>query len=118
MRASGVARRKSFDVGGRPGEGPGPERPKVAFGAFNAPKAAFGALDATKAALGGIARTTLPVVVPDSASVRAFATSVSGNRAATWAFSVPVAARSKTAVRSSASRARKRGRFRLPPQTL
>src|SRR3954468_12660441 len=29
-----------------------PERPNVAFGAFNAPKAAFGALNATKATLG------------------------------------------------------------------
>src|SRR3954468_18912317 len=31
---------------------PGPERPNVAFGAFNAPKAAFGAFNATKATLG------------------------------------------------------------------
>jgi hypothetical protein len=44
-------RRKSFDVGGRPGEGSDPERPKVAFGAFNAPKAAFGAFNATNLVL-------------------------------------------------------------------
>jgi hypothetical protein len=52
-------RRKSFDFGGRPGEGSDPERPKVAFGAFNATKAAFGAFNATKAALGRIARPTV-----------------------------------------------------------
>jgi hypothetical protein len=56
----------------------GPERPNVAFGAFNAPKAALGAFNATKATLGRWDQR-VKVRVPSAATRGASSGSVSAS---------------------------------------